>query len=63
MHFQIYQDRSKRWRWRLLADDGGVIAKSGDGYPTKGICVAYVRLVRRLGDAPVREAQPHGSRR
>lgn len=24
--------RSQRWRWRLIADNGNVIATSGEGY-------------------------------
>jgi uncharacterized protein YegP (UPF0339 family) len=52
----------ERWRWRLRAEDGGVVAKSGDGYPTRAVCIAYVRLVRRLGEITLHEEFPASRR-
>jgi len=35
MKFIIYQDRSGKWRWRLRARNGNIVADSGQGYATK----------------------------
>ena len=34
-HFEVYEDREERWRWRLVASNGRIIADSGQGYATK----------------------------
>jgi uncharacterized protein YegP (UPF0339 family) len=33
--FEIYKDKSGKFRWRLTHTNGRVVAKSGEGYPTK----------------------------
>ena len=33
--FEIYKDKSGKYRWRLTHTSGMVIAKSGESYPTK----------------------------
>ena len=33
--FEIYKDKSGKFRWRLTHMDGRVIANSGGGYSTK----------------------------
>ncbi|NHN58475.1 MULTISPECIES: HVO_2922 family protein [Halorussus] len=33
--FELYEDRSEQWRWRLVHDNGNIIADSGEGYATK----------------------------
>ena len=33
--FEIYQDKSKEFRWRLKASNGQVVASSSGGYATK----------------------------
>jgi uncharacterized protein YegP (UPF0339 family) len=33
--FEIYEDKSGRYRWRLTHTSGMVIAKSGESYPNK----------------------------
>jgi uncharacterized protein YegP (UPF0339 family) len=33
--FELYQDRADEWRWRLVHDNGNVIADSGEGYDRK----------------------------
>lgn len=30
--FELYRDRADEWRWRLVHDNGNVIADSGEGY-------------------------------
>jgi hypothetical protein len=33
--FEVYKDKSGKFRWRLIHTNGRVIAKSGEVYPTK----------------------------
>ncbi len=30
--FDVYQDKSGQWRWRLLAGNGRIVADSGESY-------------------------------
>ncbi|WP_049969092.1 HVO_2922 family protein [Haladaptatus cibarius] len=30
--FELYQDAREEWRWRLVHDNGNIIADSGEGY-------------------------------
>ncbi len=32
---QPYQDQAGEWRWRRIADNGNIIATSGEGYKNK----------------------------
>jgi len=33
--FEVYEDRSGKYRWRLVHANGNIIADSGEGYATK----------------------------
>ena len=33
--FELYEDRAEQWRWRLVHDNGTIIADSGQGYRSK----------------------------
>ncbi len=33
--FELYEDRAGKWRWRLVHDNGNIIADSGQGYSSK----------------------------
>ena len=33
--FELYEDRASEWRWRLVHDNGNIIADSGQGYSSK----------------------------
>jgi uncharacterized protein YegP (UPF0339 family) len=33
--FEVYEDRSGKYRWRLVHTNGNIIADSGEGYATK----------------------------
>ena len=52
--FQIFQDRAGRFRFRLTARNGKVVAVS-DGYSTKAGCENGIRSVRE--NAPVAEIE------
>ena len=33
--FELYEDSAEQWRWRLLHDNGNIIADGGEGYSEK----------------------------
>ncbi|MFB6188929.1 MAG: HVO_2922 family protein [Halapricum sp.] len=33
--FELYEDESGEYRWRLVHDNGNIIADGGEGYATK----------------------------
>ena len=44
--FELYEDRADEWRWRLVHDNGNVIADSGEGYATKQKARQGIRSVK-----------------
>jgi uncharacterized protein YegP (UPF0339 family) len=42
---EVYRDRGKRWRWRLRAVTGDIVADSGQGYANKGDCIDMVERI------------------
>ena len=52
MYFEIYQDASYQWRWRLKAANHEIIA-SGESYRDKRNCIHAVNLVKQSHSAPV----------
>ena len=50
--FEIFPDRSGKWRWRLRAANGRIVADSAQGYSTRtGARRAVYALARHLLDA------------
>jgi len=45
-NFEVYKDKTKKWRWRLNAENGRIVADSGQGYSTKQSCLAAVKRVK-----------------
>lgn len=45
--FQVYRDEIDDWRWRLLHDNGNIIADSGQGYSSKQAAVRGIESVKR----------------
>ncbi|MGY3264629.1 MULTISPECIES: DUF1508 domain-containing protein [unclassified Lysobacter] len=61
MKFEIYSSnplmQSFQWRWRLVADNGEIIADSSEGYVSKYDCEYAIGLVKATSPAtPVIEA-------
>ncbi|MGD9635711.1 MAG: YegP family protein [Pirellulales bacterium] len=46
MKFELYQDRRGKYRWRLRAENGKVIADSGQGYTRKRRCLAMLLKIQ-----------------
>lgn len=55
--FEVFRDNSGKYRWRMRARNGMVIAVSPrEGYSRIDHCAASIKLVRALAaDAPVNE--------
>jgi hypothetical protein len=54
--FELYVDRAGEHRWRLVHDNGNVIADSGEGYASKQKARQGIESVRENApDAPVEE--------
>jgi uncharacterized protein YegP (UPF0339 family) len=46
MFFELYQDRKKEWRWRLLNSRNlKIIADSGEGYKRKGNAARAIQKI------------------
>lgn len=45
--FEVYEGRDERWRWRLVHDNGNVIADSGQGYASRRGAEKGIRSVKR----------------
>jgi uncharacterized protein len=49
LRFEVYQDASKDFRWRLIAaddKDAKVLATSGQGYKAKADCLHGVKIIQ-----------------
>ncbi|PSD28307.1 YegP family protein [Stenotrophomonas indicatrix] len=46
--FVVYKDKAGEFRWRLYAQNGRVIADSGEGYKNRVDCVAGAKLVASI---------------
>ncbi|MEL7490778.1 MAG: DUF1508 domain-containing protein [Pseudomonadota bacterium] len=53
-YFEIFEDASGQWRWRLKGGNGQTIATSHEGYSSKQACRDALEKVKRSANAPVR---------
>lgn len=54
--FEVFRDGAGEWRWRLVHDNGNIIADSGEGYASKANARKGLRSVKRnAAAASVRE--------
>jgi len=52
--FTIYKDLKNEFRWRFIANNGQIIADSGEGYTSKENCKAGINFVKtNAPNAPV----------
>ena len=55
--FELYKDEAGEYRWRFRADNGEIIADSGEGYVNKSDCKHGIELVKQ--QAPGAEIEDH----
>lgn len=48
--FEVYEDAASEWRWRLVAQNGNIVADSGEGYGSRSAAREAAERVR--GGAP-----------
>ena len=41
----FFKDKKSEYRWRMLADNGRIVADSGEGYKNKTDCLSGIELV------------------
>lgn len=46
--FEPYQDRAGKWRWRLFAANGLVVATGNECFASRRNCVRAIRAVKDL---------------
>ena len=46
--FQVYKDNAGEFRWRLLAENGKIVASASEGYSAKVDCLNGIDIVRRM---------------
>ena len=44
--FELYEDAAGKYRWRLVHDNGNIIADSGEGYVNRGDARNGIESVR-----------------
>ncbi|WP_164162792.1 MULTISPECIES: YegP family protein [Stenotrophomonas] len=69
MKFEVYREGGGRnllsafagdWRWRLVADNGEIVATSGEGYHNKADCLHGIELVTSTSSATIVYDQTQG---
>lgn len=54
--FELYADKRGQYRWRLVHDNGNVIADGGEGYASKQKAKQGIRSVKtNAPEAPIEE--------
>jgi uncharacterized protein YegP (UPF0339 family) len=52
--FELFEDKGGKWRWRLVHDNGNIIADGGQGYASKQKAKQGLRSVKNnVRGAPV----------
>jgi len=42
MHYEVYQDKKKLWRWRIRAGGGAIVATGNGAFKNKADCVHVI---------------------
>ena len=53
VHYLVYLDAQRQYRWTLFAANNRKIANSGEGYHNREDCVAAINLVASTGPSAV----------
>ena len=49
--FVVYKDKVNQFLWRFIADNGKIIADSGEGYINRSDCIHGIEIIKK--EAPV----------
>jgi uncharacterized protein YegP (UPF0339 family) len=60
MHFEVFVDVMRQYRWRLIQDGSYEVAVSPVGYYNKAACMRCVELVKEALAAEVRDRTSEG---
>jgi uncharacterized protein YegP (UPF0339 family) len=56
--FELYKDKAGEFRWRLVHQNGNIIADSGEGYKNKAGAMNGIESVKEnCGAAPIKEIE------
>jgi len=56
--FELFTDSADQWRWRLVHENGNIIADGGEGYASRQKCEQGIESVKENApDADVVEAE------
>jgi uncharacterized protein YegP (UPF0339 family) len=58
MKFEVYRDKADGYRWRLLADNGKIIADSAESYVDDADAIHAIALIRKGADSAELEFVP-----
>lgn len=47
MRFQVYRDKGRKFRWRLKAGNGQVMATAGESYSSKAACLNGIERIQQ----------------
>lgn len=47
-YFEVYRDKSEKWRWRLKSLNGNITADSGEGYANKSDCINGIEIIQTV---------------
>ncbi len=53
--FEIYQDKTGEFRWRLIHTNGQMIASSGEGYKAKANAIGGINSVKENAPSAIIE--------
>jgi len=51
----VYRDKSGDWRWKLVAENGEVIADSGEGYRNKNYAIKQAKKINTTAELVIEE--------
>ena len=54
--FNVYKDKGGEYRWKLVHQNGNIVADSGEGYSSKANAMKGIQTVKKdAPDAPIEE--------
>jgi uncharacterized protein YegP (UPF0339 family) len=55
--FELYRDEREEWRWRLVHDNGNIIADGGEGYERQATAANGIESVKENAAGAAVEVQ------